>query len=166
MCFWGNDSRSEGHSVNRWWSDGNCAVSAYSENFEVWGEVRLGRRGFGANTYTAVVGVDCVVRTCACADPKGEVADETGRVDAGRWWKAAASGGHWRKRAGLMDLWICAVRGECVRVGLQGHQVFIRQRGGESCRSSQCTGGQCEGSTPTRCFPVGACACAVAFNFT
>jgi hypothetical protein len=30
-------------------------VSAYSEIFAVWGEVRLGRRSVGANTYTPVV---------------------------------------------------------------------------------------------------------------
>ena len=61
------DSRSDRHNVNRWWSDEDCAVSAYSENFAVWGEVRLGRREVGANTYTAVVVVDSVVwRGCFC----------------------------------------------------------------------------------------------------
>lgn len=61
------DSRSSRHNVNRWWSGEDCAVSAYSENFAVWGEVRLGRRGVGANTYTAVVVVDSVVvRGCYC----------------------------------------------------------------------------------------------------
>jgi hypothetical protein len=49
------DAWSSRHDVNRWWNGGDCAVSAYSENLAVWGEVRLGRRGFGANTYTAVV---------------------------------------------------------------------------------------------------------------
>jgi hypothetical protein len=116
-----NDSRSERHSVNRWWSGGDCAVSAYSENFEVWGEVRLGRRGFGANTYTAVVGVDCVVRACVRRAGPGGL---TLVGDGG----AAASGGHWRKRVGgpdgFMDL-RCAVRG---KVGGGQGQVFIRQR--------------------------------------
>jgi hypothetical protein len=117
----GNDSRSERHSVNRWWSGRDCAVSAYSENFEVWGEVRLGRRGFGANTYTAVVGVDCVVRACVRrAGPGGLTLVGDGR--------AAASGGHWRRRVGgpdgFMDLG-CAVRG---KVGGGQGQVFIRQR--------------------------------------
>lgn len=66
------DSRSGRHNVNRWWSGEDCAVSAYSENFAVWGEVRLGRRGVGANTYTAVVVVDSVVWRVASAVPTGE----------------------------------------------------------------------------------------------
>lgn len=37
-------------------------VSAYSEIFAVWGEVRLGRRSVGANTYTPVVAGNCKVR--------------------------------------------------------------------------------------------------------
>jgi hypothetical protein len=53
------DSWSSKHNVNRWWSGGDCAVPAYSENGAVWGEVRLGRREVGANTYTAVLVVDC-----------------------------------------------------------------------------------------------------------
>jgi hypothetical protein len=60
------DSWSSKHNVNRWWSGGDCAVSAYSENGAVWGEVRLGRREVGANTYTAVVVVDSVVRRGCC----------------------------------------------------------------------------------------------------
>jgi len=44
----------EGHWISRWSGVWNCSVSAYSEIFAVWGEVRLGRRSVGANTYTPV----------------------------------------------------------------------------------------------------------------
>lgn len=70
--MWLCDSRSSRHNVNRWWNGGDCAVSAYSENGAVWGEVRLGRRGVGANTYTAVVVVDSVVGGVAIAVPTGK----------------------------------------------------------------------------------------------
>ena len=107
MC----DSRSDRHSVNRWWSDEDCAVSAYSENLAVWGEVRLGRREVGANTYTAVVVVDSVVwRGCFLRCLRANVAGQRSRglatVRAGlrRLCSAVASDGHWVGRVCLMDL--------------------------------------------------------------
>jgi hypothetical protein len=47
--------RQEGQWISRWFGGWYCLVSAYSEIFAVWGEVRLGRRSVGANTYTPVV---------------------------------------------------------------------------------------------------------------
>jgi hypothetical protein len=52
----------EGQWISRWFGGWYCLVSAYSEIFAVWGEVRLGRSSFGANTYTPVVVGDSEVR--------------------------------------------------------------------------------------------------------
>lgn len=104
MC----DSRSGRHNVNRWWNGGDCAVSAYSENDAVWGEVRLGRRGVGANTYTAVVVVGSVVGGVASAVPTGRcgVSVESRACDLWGGFASAcgivASDGHWIGR-GLPD---------------------------------------------------------------
>ena len=42
--------------ASRWCSGNYCTVSAFCEMFAAWAAGRVGKRDFGANTYTAMFG--------------------------------------------------------------------------------------------------------------
>lgn len=56
-----------GQMASRWCSGNYCTVSAFCEMFAAWAAGRVGKRDFGANTYTANVRLladGCVVVRC------------------------------------------------------------------------------------------------------